>query len=370
MPKPKLACTDRAQWRLFPGKAAERLSAHYRLDCDYGTALITIYKQGESVEPIYLCENHATAFARSAGKKPERPTRTKESQTEAGVKAAIPAEQIAERIEGRNVAIKTGMAVKSAVAAESAAQPSDPPSRVGDAADSLAPAKEEEKIEKKSARVAPAPAPKAPLRDVVFGNSAKALVNETLWNLASGDADLYIAELQCGKTAAEAAEAAGGQLAAIHRKIDEYTAKLEALLSECKTAIDAGAAIDKPLEQAMLDIIGRGDLSEAQQDAAIQQLGALQESMKEGLQREMTAVDVRRITLSLAEHANWGGTSDLPEDLKPAYRALYSSLREALRAALPEAQNLEERLANLYAAKSDLQDAAQTKAKSLQPVAS
>jgi hypothetical protein len=54
----KRHCTSRAEWRLRTGKPAEVLSAHYRFDCDYGTAVIICWEEGGSA-PIYVCESHA-----------------------------------------------------------------------------------------------------------------------------------------------------------------------------------------------------------------------------------------------------------------------------------------------------------------------
>ncbi|HKV48099.1 MAG TPA: hypothetical protein VJN69_08415, partial [Candidatus Acidoferrales bacterium] len=45
------------------------------------------------------------------------------------------------------------------------------------------------------------------------------------------------------------------------------------------------------------------------------------------------------------------------EDLRLAYRAIYSSARSALRRSAPHAQILEERLVNLFAARADLDHA-------------
>ena len=57
----KIHCTNRAEWQLQPGKPADRLSSHYRLDCDFGTPVIAIWGNEES-EPIYLCPEHAREF--------------------------------------------------------------------------------------------------------------------------------------------------------------------------------------------------------------------------------------------------------------------------------------------------------------------
>jgi len=59
--------------------------------------------------------------------------------------------------------------------------------------------------------------------------------------------------------------------------------------------------------------------------------------------------------MAIGDRLNWGGTTGVSEEFKPVYRALYASLKMAIRTAVPEAQNLHNRLTNLYAAKSDLE---------------
>jgi hypothetical protein len=181
------------------------------------------------------------------------------------------------------------------------------------------------------------------------------MVDEVIWNMATGDYQVYRAALQQGKSATEAAQAAGGQLAVVHRKISDYTLKLEAVLSESKAIINIGEAIDKPLEQAVLEIISNGAMSDLEKDAAIQQLGALQEWVKHGLQGDITPLQANRIILAIGDRLNWGGSPDVPEEFKAVYRALYSSMKAAIGTAVPEAQNLHDRLTNLYAVKSDLE---------------
>ena len=180
------------------------------------------------------------------------------------------------------------------------------------------------------------------------------MVDEAIWNLATGDSESYRSALQQGKSARDAAQAAGGQLAVIHQKINDYAQKLEIVLSESKATISVVETIDKPLEQAMLEIIGNGAMSDSEKDAAIQQLGAVQEWVKHGRQGDMTPLQANQILLAIGERLNWGGSSDVSEDCKPVYRALYGNLKAAIRTAVPEAQNLQDRLTNLYAAKADL----------------
>jgi hypothetical protein len=181
------------------------------------------------------------------------------------------------------------------------------------------------------------------------------MVDEVIWNLATGNYQVYKAALHEGKTATDAAQAAGGQLAMVHRKISDYTLKLEVVLSESKAIINVEEAIDKPLEQAMLEIISNGAMSDLEKDAAIQRLGALQECLKHGLQGDIIPLRANQIILAIGDRLNWGGTSDLSEEIKAVYRALYGSLKTSILIAVPEAQNLHDRLTNLYAAKSDLE---------------
>jgi hypothetical protein len=196
---------------------------------------------------------------------------------------------------------------------------------------------------------------RSPVRDLTYGNSARAMVDEAIWNLAAGNHQVYRAALQQGRSATEAAQAAGGQLAVVHRKISDYTLKLEAVLSESAAMINVAEAIDKPLESSLLEIISNDEMGDLEKDVAIQQLGALQEWVKQGLQRNVTPLRANRIMLAIGNRVNWGGAADISESIEKAYRALYGSLRTAIRAAIPQAQDLHERLTNLYAAKSELE---------------
>jgi len=318
----KLNCTSRAEWRLRTGKAAEALSPHYRLDCDYGTAVIVCWEQGGN-EPIYVCESHAKQLGNS-----------REHGPEARIITAEP--------DNGNHPIKHEEPTKTPEVAAIGPKPAAPPQTARSVSES------------KVVRTKAGPSVRTPVRDLSYGNSAKAMVDEVIWNMATGDYQVYRTALQQGKSTSEAAQAAGGQLAVIHQKIGDYTLKLEAVLSEAKATINAGEAIDKPLEHAVLETISDGAMSDMQKDAAIQQLGAIQEWVKHGVQGEMAPLQAHRILLAIGERLNWGGTTGVPEEFKPVYRALFVSLKTAIRTAVPEAQSLHDRLTNLYAAKSDL----------------
>ena len=198
------------------------------------------------------------------------------------------------------------------------------------------------------------PAPRPVARDLAFGNPAKAIVDEAIWNLPTGDHEAFRTALQKGKTALEAAQAAGGQLAAIHRRVMEYSLKIDAVLAASAKTISVQDAIDKPLEQAMLAIIESDSMTDLDKDVAIHQLGALQEWAKCGVRAQFTPLEANRGLLAIGERANWGGANEIPERLKPAYRALFSSLKKAIHVSVPDAQELHDRTVNLHAAKSEL----------------
>ncbi len=195
---------------------------------------------------------------------------------------------------------------------------------------------------------------KGPARDLAYGNPAKALVDETIWNLAPGDYQAYKTALREGKSPLEAAQAAGGQLAVVHRKIQEYAAKLDALLSASRATIRVDDIIRSVLDREILKIIGNDSMGEAEKDAAVAHLGEFQEWMNRELQREAAPLEAHCVALAIAERASWGAAScGISAELRPVYREVYRNLRETVRAAVPDAGELEDRLANLCAARSD-----------------
>ena len=273
---------------------------NYRLDCDYGTAVITSWEDGGS-EPIYVCESHAKQLGRSREHCSD--VRIITDQLDRSDNSIISED----RTQIREVACAEPKDYASSEAA----------CGVADAYVALA--------------VKETPA-SLPVRELTYGNSAKAIVDEAIWNLA-----------------------AGGQLAVVRRKISDYTLKLEAVLSESEAIISAREAIDKPLEEAMLEVISNGAMSDLEKDAAIQQLGALQEWIKHGLQGDITPLQANRIILAIGDRLDWGRTAEVSEEFKPVYRALFGSLKTAICTAVPGALNLHDRITNLYAAKSDLE---------------
>lgn len=346
-------CASPAEWRLQTGKPAKPLLPHYRLDCDFGTAVIISWKEG-SGEPIYVCDIHAKQLGRSRDHFPEARIVTAPSQSDVHadvhIDTALP-EQIASSTKFEEPTTTQEVPEKKAYEKIEKKIDKKPDALASlDPAPSVPDAKPERPIaDRPIIEVREKPS----VRDSTYGSSAKAMVDEAIWNMAPGNVQAYKTALQQGKSPAEAAEAAGGQLAFIHRKINDYTLKLEAIFSTSQGTIKVEEAIDKPLEQATLEIIGDGATNDSQKDAAIEELGTLQQWVKQSLQKEMTPLQANRIVLAIGDRANWGANSNVSENSKTVCRALYISLRTALFVAAPEAQNLHDRLTNLYAAKSE-----------------
>ena len=326
--------------------------------------MVVCWKQG-GTEPIYVCESHAQELGPSREHGPEARILAAEQE---GKQAAIEREDREQVPVQAQTPHKTKVETKAETKAETKGQThtqaeaqtkTQSQEIAGVKSDGAAPSKAESHVaEKKVRRTATRAATDAPaksrVRDVTFGDSAKAMVDEAIWNLAIGDCEAYRAAIQAGKSADEAAHAAGGQLGVIHQKIGEYTLKLETVLSGAKSTVSLVATVDKPLEKAMLEVIGNEAMGDPEKDSAIQQLGAIQEWVKRGLQGEITPLQANQIAMNIGERLNWGGNSDVSDEFKPVYRAVYGELKTAIRSAVPEAQNLHDRLSNLKAAKSDL----------------
>lgn len=392
----KRTCASRARWRLVRGQPAQRLSEHYQLECDFGMSILTIYNEGD---PVFLCENHLSAITPKdscfAGVRPiaesgkghieeaanNNSNREKaaeiaeEAQSAAAITTAMGTPSEAEQFAEENRANAHAGASEAAQAAASMPVSGDAgnvsPVDKSDAGEdrhsesisapapvAAAPAAAEKVADRAASRPrrrTTAAVAKTAARDVAYGNPAKALVDETIWNMAPGDLDAYRSALVQGKSPLEAAQAAGGQLAVVHRKINEYTAKIEPILSASQATISVVYAIDKPLEQAILEIIGNGAMAEAEKDGAVERLGTFQEQIKRGLEAIITPLQAYRIAREISERAASETHAGEIEQVKQAYRAVYARLRDALRAFVPEAREFEERLANLYAAKAEIE---------------
>ena len=141
----------------------------------------------------------------------------------------------------------------------------------------------------------------------------------------------------------------------MNQRIEEYGPRLEKVLSQSQQTIPVANAIDAPLHQAAFEIINNPAMTDEAKDAAIHQLGAFQKSLKEGLGRDVSPLQLNKIKQSLGNRMNWGGTISVTDDIKPALRSVYGTMNKLISDAVPEAKELNERLSNLYAAQSDLE---------------
>jgi hypothetical protein len=349
----KRHCIQRADWRLTPGKDAARLSEHYKLDCDFGTAVIEIYKAGEGSDPVYLCANHVA----EVGPVKKRSSEVRLVAADLTPAAAEPMASLS-AVHATSHALAHGPSIIREASAAANMAASKPSAAIAP----FAPGAAKSASNVVTMKAVRAETSRPPARDLTYGNSTKALVDEAIWNLATGNYEAYASALRQGKSVSEAAQAAGGQLEIVHRRIGEYSLKIEVVLSGSTAKINVEDVIHKPFESAMAEIIGNAAMGDAEKDAALEQLGTLQQCINRGLDREISPLRAHQIACAIAERANWGANASLAEELKPAYRAVYGSVRSAVRAAVPHAHSLEERLTNLYAAKSDLENAPAAKA--------
>src|SRR5215469_17546072 len=112
-------------------------------------------------------------------------------------------------------------------------------------------------------------------RDVTYGNGAKAIVNEGI--VTPGTGDIEAAKAGGGYFAA------GGRLGAVAQRVGELQPQLNAALSRSTGAIKVADVIDKPIENAVGEIVGNSAMTDAEKMAAMGQLYGLQSSLKTGL---------------------------------------------------------------------------------------
>jgi hypothetical protein len=184
-------------------------------------------------------------------------------------------------------------------------------------------------------------------RDVIYGNPAKALLGEGIITPVTGDIE-----------AAKAGQGfidAGGRLGQVSQRIQELQPMLQQQLSQSKAAIPVYQALDKPIVDAANEIIANNAMTATEKDAAISQLGDFQKELHGGVSGPtMTAEQANLLKNQIGGRVRWNGANAIGDDVKPAYKAVYSSLRDAVNQVVPQAADLNERLTNLHAAQDDL----------------
>lgn len=192
-------------------------------------------------------------------------------------------------------------------------------------------------------------------RDVTYGNPAKALLDEGIANVNTGDTEKIKSAFRAGAAPQAASRAAGGRIAAVSGKINDLSPQLDALLSKSTAQIPVAQVIDGPISNASLEIIVNRAMTQAEKDSALKQLSELQAQLKRGLGQTISPSQANEIKRQIGDRVNWGGVTAVGDEVKPAYRSLYGSLKRAVDQAVPESSQLNERLTNLLAASKDLE---------------
>jgi hypothetical protein len=213
----------------------------------------------------------------------------------------------------------------------------------------------EASLEKKIARSMINKSLGAGARDVAYGNPAKALLDENITSPFTGDIEVYKTALRTGKTPEEAAQVAGGRIAAINSKINELKPQLDSVLQGSKAKIPLFDIMGDTVLKTGVEIENDPALTAAEKRLAGRKLDGLYDSIKEWAGKEnITPVQAAELKRSIGNRIAWGGKEAVGDNVKPVYKELYGALKNAVHTAVPEAAQLDERLTNLMAAYGDV----------------
>jgi len=139
----------------------------------------------------------------------------------------------------------------------------------------------EASLEKKIARSMINKSLGAGARDVAYGNPAKALLDENITSPFTGDIEVYKTALRTGKTPEEAAQVAGGRIAAINSKINELKPQLDSVLQGSKAKIPLFDIMGDTVLKTGVEIENDPALTAAEKRLAGRKLDGLYDSNKE-----------------------------------------------------------------------------------------
>lgn len=195
----------------------------------------------------------------------------------------------------------------------------------------------------------------ATARDVTYGNPARALLDENITTPVTGDIEKYKDALRSGAEPQDALIASGGRLGEVAQKVKDLAPQLDKILGKSTATIKTADIIDKPLLGAATEIMSNPAVTDQEKDTAITQLGALQQSLKRGLGDTVSPLQANQIKQAIGNRINWTGNIAVSDDVKPAYRQVYGTIKEQVNKAVPEAADINERLTNLLSAQTDLE---------------
>jgi hypothetical protein len=198
-------------------------------------------------------------------------------------------------------------------------------------------------------------------RDVVYGNPAKALLDERIANPATGDLEKFKDAIRSGATLQGAADAAGGRIAAISGKINQLGPQLRSILASSPARIPASTVTD-PIDAGIQAISRNRGVTAQDAQAAIAELQAMKQAALKvptvpGASATAWApLEANTVKQEIGGNINWEGRERVGELVDPVRKQVYSALRDAVNAADPTGKvaALNERLTNLYAAQADV----------------
>lgn len=101
------------------------------------------------------------------------------------------------------------------------------------------------------------------IKNVRFGNPARAIDREGIWSVKSGDWQAYRDAIRAGQSPEQAAQAAGGRFAAIYGKINNLEPQLNQMLEKSPATINVQDAILDPLNREAEHITEHFGLTDA-----------------------------------------------------------------------------------------------------------
>ena len=212
-------------------------------------------------------------------------------------------------------------------------------------------------------------------RDVAFGNPAKALLDEGIATPKTGDLEKFKDAIRSGATLQGAAEAAGGRIAAINQKINEIAPQLNQKLIAAGTNRAAGATfsnlaripastVTDPINNGIEAILKDRGVTADDAQAAIKELQGIRQaalkipSVPGATTTAWAPLEANAVKQEIGGSINWQGRERVGQLVDPVRKQVYAALKDQVNRAAPGTAELNERLTNLLAAQSDVNNLA------------
>ena len=198
----------------------------------------------------------------------------------------------------------------------------------------------------------------ASARDVTYGNPAKGLLDNNIGEATTGDLENYKEALRNGAAPEQAAEAAGGRMAAVSQKINELSPKLEQALSASNARIPAKQTVTDTIDNAIKEISANHGVTQTDAQAAINELNEMKQAALKtsggGRAIAWSPAEANNVKREIGQQVNWMGKERVGQLVEPVRKQVYGSLKAAINSAVPGSQEINENLTNLLAAQRDL----------------